>query len=192
MEISTKIEPLDFANAAEWQTWLDDHYDQSDGVWLLIAKKGSGKASIGITEAGDIAICYGWIDSQRKSYDQVSYLQRYSPRRPRTPWSRINVERAEALMAAGRMQAPGLAEIHAAQADGRWDAAYLPQKEAGIPADLAAALEQHELARSAFNRLNKSEQYAVVLPLLKAPTLPSRAAHLGKAIEKLEAEVKGS
>jgi len=190
MQTPEQIEPLDFANAAAWQAWLAEHHDRSDGVWLLIAKKGSGKESIGITQAGDVAICYGWIDSQRKSYDQVSYLQRYSPRRPRAPWSRINVERAEALMAAGRMRPPGLAEIRAAQADGRWDAAYLSQKNAVVPADLAAALEQHEQAGSAFNQLNKSEQYAVVLSLLKAPTAASRAARLGKAVAKLEAEAK--
>jgi len=186
------LESIDFTNAAEWESWLANRCDQAGGVWLKIAKKGSGKTSVTITEALDVALCYGWIDSQRKSYDQTYYLQRYSPRRPRSPWSKLNVDRAEALLAAGRMQAPGLAEIRAAQADGRWGAAYESQKTASVPPDLAAALEQHELARHAFNRLSKSGQYAVVLSLLKATTAASRAVRLQKAIAKLAADDQAS
>jgi uncharacterized protein YdeI (YjbR/CyaY-like superfamily) len=188
METPDNLDFIDFTNDAEWESWLANHYDQQDGVWLRIAKKGSCKVSITITEALDVALCYGWIDSQRKSYDQMYYLQRYSPRRAKSPWSMINVRKAEALMAAGRMQAPGLAEIHAAQADGRWDAAYESQKNASVPPDLAAALEQYEQAKHAFDRLDKSGQYAVMLPLLKATTARSLAAQLQKAITKLEAD----
>jgi uncharacterized protein YdeI (YjbR/CyaY-like superfamily) len=192
METPNSVESIDIANAAEWEAWLANHSNQAGGVWLKIAKKGSGKTSVTITEALDVALCYGWIDSQRKSYDQTYYLQRYSPRRPGSPWSKLNVDRAEALLAAGRMQAPGLAEIRAARADGRWDAAYESQKNASVPPDLAAALEQHDQARHAFNRLTKSGQYAVVLSLLKATTAARRAVRLQKAIAKLAADNQAS
>jgi uncharacterized protein YdeI (YjbR/CyaY-like superfamily) len=177
---------LHFINSAEWETWLANNHDQQGNAWLKIAKKGSGIVSITIPEALDVALCYGWIDSHRKSFDQMYYLQRYSPRRPKSPWSMINVKKAENLLAAGRMQAPGYAEILAAQADGRWDLAYESQKNATIPPDLAAALEKHEQARQAFSRLDKSSQYAVMLPLLKATRAKSRIAQLQNAIAKLE------
>jgi uncharacterized protein YdeI (YjbR/CyaY-like superfamily) len=188
MKIPDNTEPLDFATAAEWEAWLAGHADQEGGVWLKIAKKGSGKTSVTIPEAIDVALCYGWIDSQGKSYDQDYYLQRYSPRRPKSPWSKINVGRVEALLAEGRIRARGLAEIRAAQADGRWDRAYPSQKDAGVPPDLAAALTQSEPARRAFELLNKSDQYTIVLSILRATTAATRAARLQKAIAKLEAD----
>ena len=111
---------IDCATAAHWEAWLANHYSQPGGVWLRIAKKDSDQTSVTIPEALDVALCYGWIDSQRKAYDDDYYLQRYSPRRAQSPWSRLNVARAEALMAAGRMKPAGLAAIAAAKADGRW------------------------------------------------------------------------
>jgi uncharacterized protein YdeI (YjbR/CyaY-like superfamily) len=177
----------DFADAAEWEAWLKRHHGESGGVWLKIAKKGSGKPTISISDALDVALCYGWIDSHRRGFDTSHFLQRYSLRRPKSPWSRLNVDRAEALIAAKRMRAPGLEEIRAAKADGRWDAAYAPQKTAGIPPDFAAALTRNRNAETAFGKLGKSEQYAVVLPLLKATTPAARAARVLKAIAKLSA-----
>jgi uncharacterized protein YdeI (YjbR/CyaY-like superfamily) len=177
----------DFADAAEWEAWLKRHHGESGGVWLKIAKKGSGKPSIGISDALDVALCYGWIDSHRRGFDAFHFLQRYSLRRSKSPWSRLNVDRAEALIAAKRMRAPGLEEIRAAKADGRWDAAYASQKTAGIPPDFAAALTRNKIAAAAFGKLGKSEQYAVVLPLLKATTPAVRAARVQKAIDKLAA-----
>ncbi|WP_028778377.1 YdeI/OmpD-associated family protein [Shimazuella kribbensis] len=184
---SNNLAFLDFPNAVEWESWLTNHLDQKNGVWLRIAKKNSDKVSITITEALDVALCYGWIDSTRKSYDHTHYLQRYSPRRPKSPWSIINVWKAEVLIAAGRMQAPGFAEIHTAQNDGRWKLAYESQKNASVPPDLAAMLGQHEQAKQAFDQLDKSSQYAVMLPLLKATTAKNRAVQLQKVIVKLEA-----
>jgi uncharacterized protein YdeI (YjbR/CyaY-like superfamily) len=187
METSGSQEIIDCANSAEWETWLESHYEQPGGVWLRIAKKGSGKTSVTISEALEIALCYGWIDSQRKGYDQTYYLQRYSPRRPKSPWSKLNVERAEALMAAGRMQPAGLLEIEAAKKDGRWNAAYESQRNVSIPSDLEAALAQNVQAQNTFSLLDKTAQYAIILPILKAPTSERRAARLQKAITKLEA-----
>jgi uncharacterized protein YdeI (YjbR/CyaY-like superfamily) len=187
MQTPDGTEIIDCANAAQWEAWLAGHHERSDGVWLRIARKGSGKASVTISEALDIALCYGWIDSRRKGYDQTYYLQRYSPRRPKSPWSKLNVERAEALIAAGRMQPTGLVEIEAAKVDGRWDVAYESQRNASTPPDLVEALAQNERAKKTFDLLDKSGQYALILPILKATTADSRAARLQKAITKLEA-----
>ena len=187
MQTPDRTEFIDCANAAHWETWLARQYERSGGVWLRIAKKRLGKASVTISEALDIALCYGWIDSQRKGYDQTYYLQRYSPRRPKSPWSKLNVERAEALIATGRMQPSGLVEIEAAKVDGRWDAAYESQRNVSMPPDLAAALAQNERAKKTFDLLDKSGQYAVILPILKATTADRRAARLQKAITRLAA-----
>jgi uncharacterized protein YdeI (YjbR/CyaY-like superfamily) len=188
MQLPQTAEVLACPDGSSWEVWLADHHDQSAGVWLRIARKGSDQASVTIGEALDVALCYGWIDSQRRAHDARFYLQRYSPRRPRSPWSRLNVERAEALIAAGRMRPRGLAEVAAAQADGRWAAAYEPQRTMQVPPDLAAALELHERARAAFDQLDKTRQYAVILPVLKATTATMRAARIDKAIATLEAD----
>jgi len=172
----------------QWQSWLAEHHAQSSGLWLLIAKKGSSKVSITISEALDVALCYGWIDSQRKGYDTDYYLQRYSRRQSKSPWSKINVGRAEALIAARRMRKPGLAAIAAAKADGRWSAAYTSQRNtSSLPLDFSAALKANPRARMAFQKLDKTGQYAVILPLLKATTAAIRLARLQKTISKLEA-----
>jgi uncharacterized protein YdeI (YjbR/CyaY-like superfamily) len=181
------VEIIDCLGAADWESWLAAHHAVRDGVWLKIAKKGSGQPSVTSAEAVEVALCYGWIDGQRKSYDGAYFLQRYSPRRRGSSWSRINVERAEALIAAGRMRAPGLAEIEAAKADGRWDAAYESQRTATVPADLAAALARDEPARAFFDSLSRTDRYAVILRLLKARSAPSRAAQLRRMVALLRA-----
>ena len=127
-----------FAGAAELEAWLEENEDAA-GVWLKIAKKGSGESSITYAEALELALCFGWIDSQKRGLDETHFLQRFTPRRPRGRWSKINREKAEALIATGRMRPAGLAEVEAAKADGRWEAAYEGQKSAGVPPDL-----QHE------------------------------------------------
>jgi len=184
---SDSVEFIDFTNAADFESWLESHNEQREEVWLRIAKKGSQNVSITIPEALDVALCYGWIDSHRKGLNEEYYLQRYSPRRSKSPWSMINVRKSEKLIETGRMKAPGYAEISLAQADGRWDAAYESQKSATIPPDLADALEQHEQAKQAFSQLDKTAQYAVFLPILKATTTKGRTIQLQKAIAKLEA-----
>jgi uncharacterized protein YdeI (YjbR/CyaY-like superfamily) len=113
---------LTFASAEQWEAWLEANHDSSEGVWLKLAKKGSGIASVALDEALDACLCFGWIDSRREALDDDYYLQRYTPRRPRSNWSKINVEKVARLTAAGRMRPAGLAEVERAQADGRWDA----------------------------------------------------------------------
>ena len=157
-------------------------------AWLRIAKRHSGIPTITIAEALDVALCYGWIDGQRKAHDDVSFLQRYSRRRPRSSWSQVNVAKVEALIAAGRMRPAGLAEVAAAEADGRWVAAYEPQRTAAVPPDLAAALAGNARANAAFERLGRSDRYAVILPLLKARTPETRARVLARAVVQLAAQ----
>jgi uncharacterized protein YdeI (YjbR/CyaY-like superfamily) len=142
-------------------------------------------------EAGEVALCYGWIDSHRKSLDASYFLQKYSPRRPGSSWSRVNVERVEALIAAGRMRAPGLAEVEAAKTDGRWDAAYASQHRATVPDDLAAALARDERARAFFESLGRTDRYGVILRLLKARTPAIRAAQLRRIVARLRAGQRG-
>jgi uncharacterized protein YdeI (YjbR/CyaY-like superfamily) len=176
-----------FRDAAEFEAWLVEHVDQTLGVWLKIAKKGSGVASLTDDEAVDLGLCYGWISGQRRAYDEVYYLQKYVPRRPRSRWSQVNVRKVEALIAAGRMRPSGLAEVEAAKADRRWDAAYESQKHATVPPDLAAALAASPRAAQAFASLSKTSQYAVILDLVTARTPRTRSAHLRKAMTALEA-----
>lgn len=174
-----------FADAAQWESWLADHHELTAGVWIKIAKKNSGKTSVTIVEALDVALCYGWIDSHRKGHDNDHYLQRYSPRRAASSWSQVNVDKVEVLIAAGRMREPGFAAIQAAKADGRWDAAYESQRNATIPDDLAAALASDERARASFELLDRTRQYALFLLLMKAKTPANRAVQLEQIVESL-------
>jgi uncharacterized protein YdeI (YjbR/CyaY-like superfamily) len=166
---------------------LGKHVELHAGVWLKIAKKGTGIPSLTDDEAVDIGLCYGWISGQRKAFDKVYYLQKYVPRRPRSIWSQINVAKVEALIIAGRMRASGLAETKAAKADGRWDAAYESQRNATIPLDLAAALAVSPQVARVFDALGKTQQYTVIHKLLTARTAMSRAAQLNGSIIALEA-----
>jgi uncharacterized protein YdeI (YjbR/CyaY-like superfamily) len=177
-----------FRNGVAFEAWLDKHSGETGGVWLKLAKKGSGIPSLTDAEAVDIGLCYGWISGQRKSLDQVYYLQKYVPRRPGSRWSKVNVAKVEMLLAAGRMRPSGLAEVEAAKADGRWAAAYESQRNATVPPDLAAALASRPRAQRAFEGLGNSLRYAVILRLITARTPRARAAQLRKAITSLEAQ----
>ncbi|WP_084959736.1 YdeI/OmpD-associated family protein [Thermoactinospora rubra] len=179
---------MHFTDAAEWEAWLAEHYQEEGGAWLKIAKKGAPVAGITIGQALEVALCYGWIDSHRKACDEHFFLQRYSRRRKGSPWSRVNVEKVEALTAAGRMRPPGLAEVAAAQADGRWEAAYAAQRNVTVPPDLAEALAACPRAVARFEELDKTARYRLILPLLKARTPAGRAARLRRAIDGLCAE----
>jgi uncharacterized protein YdeI (YjbR/CyaY-like superfamily) len=181
------VNPLEFSDAAGWESWLAGHHRQEREAWLRIGKRHAGPARLTIADALDVALCFGWIDGQRRALDDVSFLQRYCARRPTSSWSQVNVAKVEALTAAGRMQPAGLAEVAAAQADGRWQAAYESQRTAAVPPDLAAALAADTRASAAFERLGRSERYAVILPLLKARTPETRAERVTRAIAQLTA-----
>ena len=181
------IEIIAFADADAWGAWLAEHRQRQEGVWIRIAKKASGIPSVTHAEAIDVALCWGWIDGQRKGLDDTHFLQKFTPRRKRSLWSKVNIGKVEALIAAGRMQPPGMAEVEAAKADGRWEAAYASQKTAEVPPDLHAALAGNEKARTFFESLNSANRYAVLWRLMTAKTERTRAARLEKLVAMLEA-----
>ncbi|MFJ5957736.1 YdeI family protein [Paenarthrobacter sp. NPDC092416] len=185
MEKTREPQLLRFSNGGEWVSWLAANHEEQTEAWLVIGKKNSGIGLIEIQDALDGALCFGWIDGQRRGYDEHTFLQRYSRRRARSSWSQVNVAKAEALIEAGRMRPAGFAEIDAAKADGRWEAAYVSQANAEVPADLAAALAGEPAASEAFERLGKTDRYLVILQLLKARTQESRAKLLAKALDRL-------
>jgi uncharacterized protein YdeI (YjbR/CyaY-like superfamily) len=174
-----------FRDADEFDAWLADHHGHQPGVWLKLAKASSDVASMTSDEAVDVGLCWGWISGQRRGLDDTYYLQKYVPRRPRSRWSQVNVRKVEDLTAAGRMRPPGLAEVEAAQQDGRWDAAYVSQKEFTVPDDLRAALDGEPIASAAFDALSRTDQYAVVLDLVTARGPEVRTGRLRKALERL-------
>ncbi|MFE1901897.1 YdeI family protein [Streptomyces yangpuensis] len=179
------VEIVGFPDAEAFESWLAEHHTRQEGVWIRLAKKKSGIPSVTDGELVDIGLCYGWISGQRRSLDELHYLQKYVPRRPRSLWSQVNVDKVAELTAAGRMREPGLAEVRRAQADGRWVGAYASQRTAGVPEDLAAALEAHPGARAAFEALDRTGRYLVALPLLQALTPETRRARLDRAVRLL-------
>lgn len=177
-----------FPDAAAWEDWLAANVDRQEGVWLKLAKAGTGVPSVTSDEVVDIGLCYGWVSGQRRSFDTTYYLQKYVPRRPNSLWSQVNVEKVAQLTAGGRMREPGLAEVRAAQADGRWDAAYESQKNTkGAPPDVLAALAENPQAKAFFDSLDRTAQYRLYLPVLQARTPRTKAARLAKLVTLLEA-----
>ncbi|MFF1899032.1 YdeI family protein [Streptomyces sp. NPDC058206] len=182
------VEVVAFADGEAFDGWLAAHHARHDGVWVKVAKKGSGIASVTADELVDAGLCWGWISGQRRSLDASYYLQKYVPRRPKSLWSQVNVDMVAALAAAGRMREPGLAEVRKAQADGRWAAAYAPQSTAEVPDELAAALAADTRATKAFEALDKTAKYLVLLPLLQARTPEGRQAAVKRAVRALAAD----
>jgi uncharacterized protein YdeI (YjbR/CyaY-like superfamily) len=175
-----------FERASELEAWLEENGSSADGLWLKIAKKDSGVASVDYREALELALCFGWIDSQKRGLDERFFLQRFTPRRPRGRWSRINREKAEALIEAGAMRAAGLAEVEAAREDGRWDAAYEGQRTARVPADLERELAANDAARSFFETLDGANRYAIIYRLEEAKREETRTRRLRKFVRMLE------
>ncbi|HEY5780734.1 MAG TPA: YdeI/OmpD-associated family protein [Lysobacter sp.] len=173
-----------FRDAAAWEKWLAAHGD-APGLWLKIAKKNQGVVSVTYAQALDVALCHGWIDGLKRACDEQYFLQRFTPRRPGSLWSKINVGKAEKLIADGRMQAGGLREIEAARADGRWQAAYHAASGMDVPEELAAELAKNAKARRFFEQLDKTNRYAYCwrVHTLKKPE--SRVAKAAKFVEML-------
>jgi uncharacterized protein YdeI (YjbR/CyaY-like superfamily) len=175
-----------FASPAELEAWLEDNHAAAEGAWLKIAKKDSGIASVTYAEALELALCFGWIDSQKRGFDEKHFLQRFTPRRPRGKWSKINREKAEGLIAGGAMRPAGLAEVEAAKADGRWEAAYAGQRTAEVPADLQRELDGNEAARAFFAALDSANRYAILYRLEEAKKPETRERRLRKFVGMLE------
>jgi uncharacterized protein YdeI (YjbR/CyaY-like superfamily) len=177
---------LSFADQAAWRSWLAEHHATTpSGVWLQMARKSSGLASIDHPQALDVALCFGWIDGQRKGLDETYFLQRFTPRRARSTWSKINRDKVAVLIAAGDMQPAGLAEIERAKEDGRWAAAYDGQRTSTVPDDLAAALAGNAEARDFFATLGSQNRYAILHRLQTAKKPETRARRIAAFVEML-------
>jgi uncharacterized protein YdeI (YjbR/CyaY-like superfamily) len=182
---SAELPTLTFKTQRAWAAWLKRNHAKSPGVWLKLGKKGAGP-SITYAQAVEEALCYGWIDGQAKPLDDTAWLQRYTPRRARSPWSKINREKVQALLAAGRVQPAGLAAIEAARQDGRWDAAYDSPSAAAVPADLQAELDRRPGAKAFFASLNSANRYAILHRLQNAKKPETRARRMQQFLEMLE------
>ncbi|MFZ4268635.1 YdeI/OmpD-associated family protein [Streptomyces arboris] len=180
------VEILVPASQAELEAWLDTYHGERTALWVKIAKKHTGIPSLTWEEMVDTVLCFGWIDGLRRGFDDTYFLQRTTPRSPRSAWSQVNVAKAEALIAAGRMRPRGLAEIEAARADGRWEAAYASQKNATAPPDLVEALDANPAARAFYEKLSKSDQFALYLRLVTARTEKTRLARLERMMAAME------
>jgi uncharacterized protein YdeI (YjbR/CyaY-like superfamily) len=171
-----------FADAAAWEAWLGAQPRSSSGVWLKLAKKSAGTASVSKAEAIDAALCHGWIDGQLNPFDEDWWLVRFTPRKSRSAWSANNRRRAEELFAAGRIAPAGLAEIDAAKTDGRWEAAYVSQGKMTVPDDLAAALDADPQARAFFDTLTGANRYAILYRVQQAKKPETRVARIAKFV----------
>lgn len=173
-----------FEDQKAWEEWLTANAD-GKGIWLKIAKKDSGIASVNYAQALEVALCHGWIDGQKRSYDEQFFLQRFTPRRPRSLWSKINIGHVERLIAAGRMKPGGLREVEAAKADGRWEAAYRSFSDMEVPAELAAALKKNKKAQVFFDQLDRTNRYAFCWRVHTAKKPETRIARAEKFVEML-------
>jgi uncharacterized protein YdeI (YjbR/CyaY-like superfamily) len=182
-----EIPALSLPSAAAWRRWLESEHAISRGVWLKIARKDGAEAGISYPEALLEALCFGWIDGQKRSLDTNHWLQRFSPRKPGGRWSKINTEHAEALIAAGRMQPAGQREVDAARADGRWDAAYAGQRTIQVPDDLAAALAGNPEAAAFFATITSQNRFAILFRIGAVKRPDTRARKIAQYVEMLAA-----
>jgi len=182
MELPT----LPFASKKEWTNWLARQHDKSAGIWMKIAKKGTGVASVTYEEALDVALCYGWIDGQKAGFDSQYWLQKFTPRGPKSIWSQINREKSERLIASGEMKPPGFRAIEAAKQNGRWDNAYAGQKTIVVPDDFQSELDDHPGAKAFFGTLNSVNRYAILFRIQNVKKPETRSKRIRQFIEMLE------
>jgi uncharacterized protein YdeI (YjbR/CyaY-like superfamily) len=176
---------LQFEHQRAWGAWLEHHHGGEDGVWLKLAKKGTGVTTVTYLEAVEEALCYGWIDGQISRHDETFYLQRFTPRRARSKWSQINREKAERLIAQKRMKPAGLKQIEAAKADGRWDAAYPSPKAVTVPDDLLRVLDQNPQAKAFFQKLSSQNRYAILYRIHDAKRPETRTKRIAEFVAML-------
>ena len=170
----------------DWTAWLEENHASSPGVWMRIAKKGSGLKSATYDEALEVALCYGWIDGQKKTYDERSFLQKFTRRGARSLWSKINRGKVEKLIESGRMRPPGLAEVERAKQDGRWELAYDSYRTMTVPDDLQAALDAHPKAKEFFATLDRTNRYGVLFRVQTAKKPETRAKRIRDLVAMLE------
>jgi len=185
-----ELPTLPFESKKKWADWLAKQHDKFTGVWLKLAKKDSGISSVTYEEALDVALSHGWIDGQKKGFDDNYWLQKFTPRGPRSIWSKINTEKAEKLIASGEMKPAGLKAVEAAKQDGRWEAAYSSQKNMAVPEDFQAALDKNKKAKAFFATLNSVNRYAILFRIQTAKKAETRARRIQQFVEMLERGAK--
>ncbi len=176
---------LPFASQSAWDAWLDDNGATSTGIWLKIAKNGSGFDSVSYAEALSTALCHGWIDGQKEKFDAEHWLQRFTPRKAKSRWSKINRDSVEKLIEQGRMKPSGLREVELAKADGRWNAAYDGQRTIAVPDDFQAELDKNDRAREFFSTLRGANRYAILYRIQDAKRPETRASRIAKFVAML-------
>ena len=174
-----------FGSVADWHEWLVAHGDTAPGAWLKTAKKGAAEPTISYQEALEVALCFGWIDGQKRPLDTEYWLQRFTPRKPGSKWSKINTEKAEMLITAGRMQAAGRREIELAKADGRWDRAYASQSTSEVPDDLREALDANPAAAEFFEAISRINRYAILYRIHSVKRAETRARKIEQYVQML-------
>jgi uncharacterized protein YdeI (YjbR/CyaY-like superfamily) len=176
---------LGFGSAADWEAWLESEHATSDGIWLKLGKKTAPDPSVSYAEALEVALCFGWIDGQKRSFDGHYWLQRFTPRKPGSKWSKINTEKADALIAAGRMRPAGQLQADKARADGRWDAAYAGQRTSTVPDDLRAALDANPTAAEFFVTISSVNRYAILYRIGSVKRPETRARKIAQYVQML-------
>ena len=179
-----------FPHQKAWLAWLAANHAKSDGLWLRLAKKGAAIQSVSYADALEAALCYGWIDAQKKGESEQAWLQRFTPRRPKSIWSKVNREKAAALIEAGRMHSAGLAQVERAKQDGRWDAAYDSPGNAEVPEDFQAALDRNARAKAFFGGIDRANRYAILWRIQTAKKAETRARRILQFVEMLERHEK--
>src|SRR5437763_8989720 len=176
---------MSFETQQDWERWLTEHHTDTVGIWLKIAKKETGIPSVNYSEALDGALCYGWIDGQKASFDNQYWLQKFTPRRPKSIWSKVNCDKATALIAEGRMQPEGIRQVELAKTDGRWESAYESQSKITIPDDFQSELDKNQKAKDFFSTLDSINRYAILFRIHSAKRPATRSARINKFIEML-------
>ena len=187
---SDNLQIMPFETQQDWEAWLEEHHADTKGIWLKIAKKEARSPSVSYAEALDCALCHGWIDGQKASFDDKYWLQKFTPRTARSIWSKVNCEKATALIAEGKMQPAGLQQVELAKSDGRWERAYESQSKITIPPDLQSELDKNQEAKDFFSTLDSANRYAFLFRIQTAKKPETRSARIQKFVEMLSQHQK--
>ncbi len=190
MKNPDNVPTIAFETQQDWEAWLKEHHADTRGIWLKIAKKEARSPSVSYAEALDSALCYGWIDGQKAAFDDKYWLQKFTPRTAKSIWSKVNCDKAEALIAEGRMQPAGLRQVELAKSDGRWERAYESQSKITIPDDFQSELDKNPKAKDFFNTLDSANRYAFLFRIHAAQKPETRSAKIQKFVEMLNQQQK--
>ncbi len=190
MKNTDNLPIMEFESQQAWAAWLKEYHAEARGIWLKIAKKETGIISVSYAEALESAICYGWIDGQKASFDDQYWLQKFTPRGPRSIWSKVNCDKAMILIVEGKMEPAGLRQVERAKADRRWDQAYASQSKITVPDDLQNELDKNPQAKEFFSTLDSGNRYAILWRIQTAKKAETRSARIQKFVEMLSRHEK--